>query len=337
VDAEVAKPSTCTTGKSRPLRNGQTPCHHGGMLNRSPRFRRIPSIRPFLLTERDRGIIRIVHRHRFIRSHQIAILLGGSQQAIVRRLQLLFQHGYLERPRVQLQFVEGGGSQAIAYGLGKKGAAMLRQERDMPAEVITENPRHDAVGGIFLAHTLLVSSVMVSLELACRKHGIRLLYENKLALPVEKRPFQWWVKIAGGIKLGVIPDVVFALEYTDMNGQKQRAYFFLEADRGTMPVVRKKLVQTSFYRKLLAYEATWTNKVHQRHLGIPRFRVLTVTTIPARIESLLKACSQLQRGHGLFLFTDSSALEKDLFAAVWRCGKGGAPSCLLDDLLALAA
>jgi len=138
------------------------------------------------------------------------------------------------------------------------------------------------------------------------------------------------VKIRDGTKLGVIPDRVFALEYPDQNGQVQRVYYFLEADRGTMPVVRQKLTQTSFYRKLLAYEATWTNKVHQRHLGIPRFRVLTVTTSAARVKSLLDACSRLQRGHGLFLFADESVLQKDLLAAVWQCGKAAALSALVD-------
>jgi hypothetical protein len=110
----------------------------------------------------------------------------------------------------------------------------------------------------------------------------------------------------------------------------QRAYFFLEADRGTMPVTRHTLSQTSFFRKLLAYEATWTNKVHQRYLGIPRFRVLTVTTIAARVNTLLAACSELKRGHGLFLFADQSVLEKDLFSPVWHNAKTGKLSPLLD-------
>jgi hypothetical protein len=171
---------------------------------------------------------------------------------------------------------------------------------------------------------------MVSLELACRRHGVRLLYEDELDLPVVKQPFQWRVKIGGGMNLGVIPDRVFALEYRNQTGQTERAYFFLEADRGTMPVVRKSLAQTSFRRKLLAYEATWANKVHQRHLGIPRFRVLTVTTIAARVKSLLEACSQLKRGHGLFLFADQSVLENDVFSALWRNGKTGELSPLLD-------
>ena len=143
-------------------------------------------------------------------------------------------------------------------------------------------------------------------------------------------PLRWRVKIRDGTKLGVIPDRVFALEYADQKNQVQRVYYFLEADRGTMPVVREKLAQSSFYRKLLAYEATWTNKVHQRHLGIPRFRVLTVTTSAARVKSLLDACSRLQRGHGLFLFADESVFQRDLLSAVLQCGKDGSLSALVE-------
>jgi hypothetical protein len=305
----------------------------------SPRFRRVAPVAPFQLTDRDHYIIRLIHRHRFLRSHQITALLGGSEQQIVRRLQLLFHHGYLERPRAQVKFIECGGSQPLAYGLGNKGGALLRHELGIAVDSDAWSEKNHAVGRVFLEHALLVSETMVSLELACRKHGVRLLYEDELELPVAKQPFQWWVKIQGGMKLGVIPDVVFALEYKDQNGQVQRAYFFLEADRGTMPVVRKHLFQTSFFRKLLAYEATWTNKVHQRHLGIHRFRVITVTTIAARVQTLLEACSQLKRGHGMFLFADTSALEKDLFSPVWRNGKTGELSPLLDlpDLASSAA
>ena len=307
--------------------------------NHFPRFKRVATVAPIQLTDRDRDLIRLVHRHRFLRSHQIAALLGGSEQQIVRRLQLLFHHGYLERPRAQVKFFECGGSQPLAYGLGNKGGVLLRRELGIAVDSDAWSEKNHAVGRVFLDHALLVSETMVGLELACRKHGIRLLYEDELALPAKHQPFQWWVKIAGGMKLGVIPDAIFALEYTEQSGQVQRAYFFLEADRGTMPVVRKGLTQTSFFRKLLAYEATWTNKVHQQHLGIHRFRVLTVTTIAARVQTLLEACSQLKRGHGLFLFADTSALEKDLFSSVWRNAKTGELSPLLDlpDLASSAA
>ena len=292
-------------------------------MSRLPRFQRVAKVAPIQLTERDHEIIRLVNRHRFLRSHQIIALVGGSSQQLSRRLQRLFHHGYLERPRAQLQYYERSGSQPIAYGLGNKSSSLLQIN---PA---SWGEKNRAIGRMYLEHSLLVSDVMVALELACRQYNVRLLHEEQLSFTV-KSPLQWRVKIQDGTKLGVIPDRVFALEYTDQKGQEQRLYYFLEADRGTMPVVRQKLSQTSFYRKLIAYEATWTNKVHQRHLGIPRFRVLTVTTSAARVKSLLDACSRLKRGHGLFLFADQSVLEKDLLSAVWQCGKAAVMSALVD-------
>jgi len=290
---------------------------------RLPRFQRAAKVAAIQLTERDHKILRLIHRHRFLRSHQIITLIGGSVQNLSRRLQWLFHHGYLERPRAQLQYYEHSGSQTIAYGLGNKSGSILQLN---PA---SWGEKNRAIGRMYLAHALLVSDVMVSLELACREHGVRLLHEDELNLPVEA-PLHWRVKIRDGTKLGVIPDRVFALEYANQIGQLQRVYYFLEADQGTMPVVREKLSQTSFYRKLLAYEATWASKVHQRHLGVPRFRVLTVTTSAARVKSLLDACSRLQRGHGLFLFADQSVLQRDLLSAVWQCGKEGGLSALAD-------
>jgi hypothetical protein len=281
------------------------------------------------LTKRDREIIRLVHRHRFLRSHQIVALIAGSSQQVLRRLQLLYHHGYLDRPRAQLEYYERGGTRPMVYGLSNKGGKLLEQELGVTGSWIEKN---QDIGRMFLEHAILVSDVMVSIELACRKSGdVRLLYEDQLALKSERNQFQWQVKVRDyGVTLGVVPDRVFALEYTDQTGVMQRVYFFLEADRGTMPVVRSGLKQTSFYRKLLAYEATWTQKVHHRKLGIHRFRVLTVTTNAMRVTSLLEACSRLKRGHGLFLFADRTVLEKDPFSPVWQCGKSAKISALLD-------
>ena len=296
---------------------------------RSPRFKRASAVAPIQLTKRDREIIRLVHRHRYLRSHQIVALIAESQQQVLRRLKLLYHHGFLTRPRAQLEYYERGGTRPMVYGLSNKGGKLLSQELGV---TVSGNENDDGVGRMFLEHAILVSDVMVSLELACRKTGdVRLLYEDQLAIQSKQNQFQWRVKVHDhGVTLGVVPDRVFALEYADHGGQMQRVYFFLEADRGTMPVVRSGLSQTSFFRKLLAYEATWTQKVHQRKLGIHRFRVLTVTTNAMRVTSLLEACSRLKRGHGLFLFADRTVLEKDPFSHVWQCGKSAKISALLD-------
>ena len=297
--------------------------------SRLPRFKRVSTAAPLHLTERDRNIIRLIHRHRFLRSSHITALMGGSPQQLLRRLKLLYHHGYLERPRCQIDAYHKGGSRHIAYGLGNKGGSLLKQELGATFRNVSWSEKNRAVGRIFLEHALLVSEVMTAIELACRKADIRLITERELG---GGKPFRWKVSLPNRKRLGVIPDRTFALEFQNAEGQSQRAYFFLEADRGTMPVKRRTLSQTSFHRKLLAYEATWSQSIHRSRFGFHRFRVITVTTSPARVTSLVEACSQLKSGHGLFLFADRSVLDKsdEIFSPVWQAGKHGEFGSLLD-------
>lgn len=95
---------------------------------RLPRFERITPVAPMQLTERDRQIIRLIYRHRFLSSVQIASFIIGSSQQLLRRLQLLYHNGYLERPRAQIDYYHQGGSRPMVYGLGDKGAALMRKE-----------------------------------------------------------------------------------------------------------------------------------------------------------------------------------------------------------------
>jgi len=286
---------------------------------RLPRFKRSPDIRPFHLTARDVEILRQVHRHRFLRSSHLCALLSGSGQQLLRRLQRLYHHGYLDRPRAQLDYFHRGGSKSIVYGLANKGAALL-MERNAPA---------GGTGRLFLEHALLVSDAMVALEVACRgRSDVHLIEPDELSLPDTKRrlaePFRWSVRLHGLGKLGVAPDRVFALRSSHHATSYDRVLYFLEADCGTMPVVRRSLAQSSFYRKLLAYEATWTQELHRRRFGFHRFRVLTVTPSAERARHLIEACSKLDRGHGLFLFADLPSLQchGDPLSMSWQSTRG---------------
>ena len=186
--------------------------------------------------------------------------------------------------------------------------------------------RKNHVGRVFLEHALLVSDIMVVVELACRnRKDIRLLTADDLHIPKMREPFQWNVNI--GIKCSVIPDHVFGLEF---NGEQ--CWYFLEADRATMPITRGDLKQTSFYRKLLAYETTWTQSIHQHDFGIHRFRVLTVTTNSERVQGIIAACRRLKKGRGLFLFTDTKAFQAqpDIFLLRWQTTREGEAAGLLD-------
>lgn len=295
---------------------------------RLPRFQRACSVSPIELTNRDCLILRLVHRHRFLPSSHLTALLGRSDQTVLRRLQLLFHHGYLERPRAQLQYYERIGSRPMVYGLGSKGGKLLKVQLGSSYRPFRWSEKNRAVGRIYLEHALLVSDVSVALELACRRSSrVRLLMDEDLPLP---HKCSWRVTVDGNVRLGLVPDRVFALERVREDSSVDRAYFFLEADRGTMPVTRRNLSQTSFARKLLAYEATWSQGIHEKRFGFHRFRVLTVTKSSERVKSLVEACAQLPRGHGLFLFADRSVLEHPdiLFASIWQNGRSELVSVL---------
>jgi hypothetical protein len=292
---------------------------------RLPRFKRSSTVHLLRLTIRDYEIICLIHRHRFLRSSQVVSLMNNSKQGLQRRLHLLYHHGYLERPRAQLDYYHLPGSRHIVYGIGNRGATLLRQE-GISVFPLRWSEKNRGVGRIYLEHALFVSDFMVAIELACRKTGIRLLNSDELPMPDGMDAlFRWKVNISPSLKLGTIPDRVFALDFPDEDGDYKRSFFFLEADRGTMPVMRENLSQSSFYRKLLGYEATWAQGIHRTRFGFNRFRVLTVTTSQDRVQSLVEACSRLKSGHGLFLFADCTAVMKpaSLLSPIWRSGRDG--------------
>jgi hypothetical protein len=131
--------------------------------------------------------------------------------------------------------------------------------------------------------------------------------------------------------LPVRPDAFFTLEDSRRPAGANKTNFFLEADRGTMPVIRKTLDRTSFYRKLLAYRETWRRGLHTKHFGFRAFRVLTVTSGTDRCRNVLQAAKDVVDGHagGLFLFTDRAALVgKDVLEIPWL-RPGLSPASLL--------
>jgi protein involved in plasmid replication-relaxation len=304
--------------------------------SRRKRFKRADALPPLRLTERDRTIVRLVHRNRFLRSSHIVALVGGHSQPILRRLQLLYHHGFLERPRAQIEYFRQGGSHHMVYGLGRKGASLLKEELGASFRPLDWGEKNASVGRIFFDHALLVSDVMVALELGCRAWGdVGLLAGDDLPLKAGCRrpqPFKWHVQVNNSLRLGIVPDRVFTLKSDGESGNPTPTLFCLEADRGTTPIFRKNFVQSSFYRKLVAYEATWSQGLHRVRFGFHRFRVLIVTTSAARVQSLVDACSKLKRGHGLFLICDRATLaaHSDIFTVPWHTGRQGEIVRLLD-------
>jgi hypothetical protein len=262
------------------------------------------------LTSRDLTILREIARYRFLNSHQLLILVGGSPQHLLKRLQRLFHGGYLDRPRAQLRYFSEDGSRPMVYALGKKGAKTLTSPTRRRA-------RYDnrTIKQFYLQHTLLVADVLIAFARSCRADGapVLLLEEDLAPNDLPGVAFRWNVAVhheGKSKRVGVVPDRTFALESPETAG---RILFFVEADRATMPVERRSLTQSSMLRKLLSYEATWSQGVHRERFACDRFRVLVVTSSPERTHHLAEVAAQLPRGRGLFLFTDADTLRGQVF------------------------
>ena len=106
----------------------------------------------------------------------------------------------------------------------------------------------------------------------------------------------------------------------------------VEVDRGTMPVERFDLRQTSILRKLLAYQTLWKSKMHQQHFGWKNFRVLFVTTSLERAENMIASLNSYGQTQNspLFLFADKHSLysDDDMLSQSWLDSYGNGQKLL---------
>lgn len=314
--------------------------------SRLTRFERSSELPNIQLTERDIEILRLVYKHRFLRSTHAIKILGGSAQTILRRLQLLYHHAFLERPSFKRQIYRWGGTEPYVYSLGPKGAEVLKQitsAQPRRADWLSQRPaeRFESVD-----HGLMVTELIVRIQASCRQMSrIRFIDPDEITrelldqLPQDRRVFRWRVNVVHeGIpnQIEVVPDQIFGLHYLDRPKGENKVYFFLEADRGTMPVVRSTLNQSSVFKKLLGYYESWRQELLVQKFGIARFRVLTVTSSFERALHLVEANRKLNNGKGsrIFLFAAVEHLQQfeNLLTAPFASGRIGEISRLSADI-----
>ncbi len=289
--------------------------------DRLPRYVRHRFRKPiFALQPRDLDIIRIVADHRVISSDDLQLLIGGSDQGILRRLQKLFHHGYLDRPRSQRHF----GNAPMVYALGQRGADVIARETGKkPVADWAEKNRQ--LRTHYLEHALVLSRFQTALRHASAAQGTVALERwcpdgfVREAVVIEHRDRRERIPIA--------PDAFFILNI--LNGPNPgRVHCFLEADRGTMTVAR-------FVTKLRGYFAYWRSGQAEQRLRMKNFLVVTVTRSAERAEHLLAgARSVSDRGLRMFLFGAETVYlpttSRAVLNEIWRTPADDVPHSLLE-------
>ena len=287
------------------------------MANKRSRFRRSKA-NSLQLTKRDVDILLALEKHRFLTTDHLMVLTGTtSKQGITRRLRELFDAKYVDRPRAQMHAMAYSEKRPMVYALGNVGADLLSNRFQMRLPDIYWTEKNRRVKEKFVEHTLGIADFMVAMEIECREAGNKRIISRDEILanaPEHTRrkrdPFRWQTRINWNNEwhdIAIVPDAVSGIEYTDKPEGKNKAYFFVEIDRGTMPILRRDIRQTSFARKMHSYSDTFERKLHTENFGIKNFRVLTVTTSKERIDTMIGAFKSEVADvvpAGLFLFRD---------------------------------
>lgn len=272
-----------------------------GQVRRS-RMCRQSSGRPVALTARDVEIFRLLRRYRYLRSTFIHAFVGGDRTKLVERLgQLYHDGGFVDRPQQQWQSANAR-HQPVVYALSEKGATVVNGLGQPVDAVAWPVGRGKSADRQFL-HTLLICEILASIELGMRtnKHLRFVTWPEILRHPYcpeqthgSGPPFAIATSNHGAgaastsRQTHIIPDAVFGIEYAGGVRNTYR-FFALEADRGTMPVVRTTRRQSDYRTKLRGYQDIIARQRYRSQFGLPNLFVLTVTTSEARKMTILKA------------------------------------------------
>lgn len=237
------------------------------------------------LTERDREVLRGLHRLRVLTLAHIRNLFYPSYRVACRRVRLMVLHGYIARLWRPLQ--PGGSAGGPAYRLAAEGARALADEQGMGLSQLHYWGQGDDRRGhkterspVYLEHALELASLRIAIERGTVEVGGRVsLWRDEVEY--HRQHLADTVRVAlrpdaraSHIKL--IPDGYFVLE----TQAGDRGHFFVEVDRGTESIRQK------WQTKVLGYKALFSSGVFHERYGVRErgtaFRVLVTTPSPAR-------------------------------------------------------
>ncbi|HEY9078069.1 MAG TPA: replication-relaxation family protein [Anaerolineaceae bacterium] len=268
-----------------------------------PRYRRVTQPPPMVFTERDQHILEAIQAYDGLLSFtQIWRKFFSGKSQAERRMMLLYQHKYVNRPSL----AERRRLPEMIYWLDKRGAELIASLNgaDMKDFSWRKEPRWFQV-----EHDLAVNDFRIDLEEACKANPQILLetwtpesdflaYPDLITYQYNDRTF----------KRNIRPDGYFTL----VTG-KNRIRYLLEIDRSTEDnprFLREKIIPGLAYIRSSSY---------QKRFGFNSGRWLVVTTGERRMRNMLSQAKQGE-GKGLFYFTTYEKISTGtiLNAPIWR-------------------
>lgn len=254
-------------------------------IGRRSRFRRSPTGKPVMLTERDIAILGWLYRYRFLRAPQLINLLNPkSKKRFIERLgDLYHETGLIDRPLAQWRRFDAR-YQPLVYELSAKGVAYLSAHEALPERAVTfskrrgdrhrQSPQFD--------HAMMITDTLVAVELATRqakdqrfvavdeilnrRPGAAQAGRHPLAVPVIVQPNDG-LAIKTPTKITIVPDALYGIGYRQ-NGRWLYRFYALECENWS-PRSRSTAKHSSLRLKRAAYDALHQSGAYRDAWNIP--------------------------------------------------------------------
>jgi len=267
-------------------------------LNRRLRYTPQSTGHKFKWTPYQRAILSSLYAIPMLRRDMLHAHVGGYITTFKETLTNLFHEGYITKPIEQERYYSPLSDQAI-YTITDKGVDLLREWGDLSPTartVVTAtkwSPHHE------WAHDLLICDLLACLKVGIEQKGLRFIpvYEILADAPEKTRLSKIPTTIRDG-DYDLTPDALFGIEHPSGT----RAYFALEADRGTEQIRKGRGKNTSIQEKIEDYQELGNKGTIKTHWNIPNLRVLFLTTVPGRVRNMKDMTKEVVGPSKRFLF-----------------------------------
>lgn len=252
------------------------------------------------LDPKDREVLELTYEYRLLTSTQLGLLLDGRKRSSLKqKLQMLFHHGYLDRPPSQVVWrITKQLSWDMTYAITPKGLQSLG--------IITKSridSKNQKLTPHFMAHIRKINDVRIAITLATRSHP-----SLRLEFWIPEGKWQEKIQLNNQPK-AIRPDGFFMLRDTSRLPEHQRFSFFLEYDTGSEDHGRLR-------EKYRAYTALPEQKQLQNPL-LPQeqlrgFRVLFIAHSADRLKNMMQNIAELPMRNSqrqLFYFTTAERIQ----------------------------
>jgi Replication-relaxation len=256
--------------------------------------------KPVVFNDGDLEVLLYTHQYRVLQTPHLVSLCDRGNRALRRRLRLLYDHRYLDRI-APVSF-----NDPIAYSLGNRGADKVAGHLGIHRGNVDWVAKNRRLRRGFIDHTLFVSEFASWIIGTSRNDGLCVLTPAEITTDKSLRVRANTAFHGNWYQLSNTPDWIFSigLEESDPSGK----FYYVEVDRGTMPVSTSMLNRSSIEKKMAVYLASIRNGYHKDAFGQNNARVVWIIDTSysgsKRLESLLETNRQLTGGRGsrVFLF-----------------------------------